>query len=62
MPLKVRTYLPLLAQYLWMKIDFVAMAEAVEDPEALAAAAKMAQEGKTYLVFLRFVRPSHRTT
>ncbi|KAM5542987.1 hypothetical protein V8D89_003371 [Ganoderma adspersum] len=50
----VHTYLPLLAQYLWMKIDFVAMAEAVEDPEALAAAEKLAQEGKTYLVFVRF--------
>ena len=62
MPLKVRTYLPLLAQYLWMEIDFVVMAEAVEDPEALAAAKQFAQEGKTYLVFLRFVRPPHRTT
>ena len=39
-----------------MKIDFVAMAEAVDDPEALAAAEKLAQEGKTYLVFVR-VRP-----
>ncbi|KAM5542986.1 hypothetical protein V8D89_003370 [Ganoderma adspersum] len=45
------TYFPLIAQYLWMKIDFVAMAQTVDDPEALAAAEKLAQEGKTYLVF-----------
>ena len=39
-----------------MKIDFVAMAQTVDDREALAAVEKLAQEAKTYLVFVR-VRP-----
>ena len=49
----VPTYFPLIAQYLWMKIDFVATAQRADDPEALAAAEKLAQDGKTYLVFVR---------
>ncbi|PIL33469.1 hypothetical protein GSI_04092 [Ganoderma sinense ZZ0214-1] len=51
----VRTHFPLLSQYLWMKIDFVAMVREADGPEALAAAKMLAQEAKTYVVFTRSV-------